>query len=252
MVEVPSGLISLWPPGSGAKVLRAWAGKYGTEHGFTRPHPDHAEEFADSPEQSAFRHAFVASAIYLENYNRNRKLGVPHDVADRRATATTLGLGNINEVMGPNPVAQHLKDYWNNYEGVVLAREIAAKHGADISNDDLAQIVAGEINRSIQSPIGKSRFILYHTNRNENVPITDPRLNVDRYDVNRLPNEGWGVGPYPKAEGYVPPAIIQAFPQLYQRFPPAPSRGPQSNPPAPPPNPPGPALSPPNAPPGGD
>lgn len=229
MVEVPSGLISLWPPGSGARTLRAWAGAYGTQHGFTSPRLDEPEQFHNSPEQDAFRHAFVASAIYLENYNRNRMLGVPHDEADRRATATTLGLGNINEVMGPNPLAQHLKDYWNNYEGVALAREIATEHGADISNDDLAQIVAGEINRSIRSPIGKSRFILYHQDRNENVHMTDPRLDVNRYDTKRLPNEGWGIRPYPQAEGNVPPAIIQAFPKLYQSPAPPPSSAPWHN-----------------------
>src|SRR5262249_49320721 len=237
MVEVPSGLISLWPPGSGAKILRAWAGAYGTQYGFPSPRLGESEQFHNTPQQDAFAHALVAPAIYLENYNRNRKLGVSHDVADRRATATTLGLGNINEVSGPNPLARHLKDYWNNYEGVSLARKIAAKHGADISNDDLAQIVAGEINTSIQSPIGKGRFILYDHDPDPNVHLTDPRLDVNRYDINRLPNEGWGIGPYPRAEGYVPPAIIQAFPKLYQGFPAAPSPPPQGGPATPAPTP---------------
>jgi len=65
MVEVPSGPISLWPPGSGARILRAWAGAYGTQYGFTQPRSDQSEQFHDTPEQGTFRHAFVASAIYL-------------------------------------------------------------------------------------------------------------------------------------------------------------------------------------------
>jgi hypothetical protein len=101
MVEVPSGPISLWPPASGAKILRAWAGKYGTQYGFTHPQPDQSEQFDDPQEQSAFRHAFVASAFYLETYDRLRKRGLSHDEADRRATARTLGLGNMNESESP-------------------------------------------------------------------------------------------------------------------------------------------------------
>jgi hypothetical protein len=63
MVEMPSGLISLWPPGSGARTLRAWAGAYGTQYGFTRRRLDQPGSFHNSPEQDAFRHALAASAI---------------------------------------------------------------------------------------------------------------------------------------------------------------------------------------------
>jgi hypothetical protein len=121
-------------------------------------------------------------------------------------------------------------DYWNNYEGVRLAREIASKEGPEITNDRLAQIVAGEINASMQAPIGKGRFILFNGHDQHGVNFKDPRLELDRYDLNRLPNEGWGIGPLPKAEGYIPPAIIEAFPQLYKSSEPAPSSIPQSRP----------------------
>jgi hypothetical protein len=226
MVEVPSGFISLWPPGTGAKILRAWAGGYGTQYGFTRPRQGQSEGFEETQGQDAFRHAFVASAIYLEAYNTYKNIqGQPHDLADRRATAKALGLGNMNELWGTNPLARHLKDYWNNYEGVSLAREIAAQVGVDIPNDRLAQIVAGQINASIQAPIGKSRFILFDHNPNSAVSIKDPRLDVDRYDTNRLPNEGWGIGPFPGAEGYArpsfkgSPSFIKASPKHLRRAP---------------------------------
>jgi hypothetical protein len=213
MAEVPS--VSLWPPGFGAEPLRRWARAYATQYGFTSPTQ------RDPPAEQAFRHALVASATYLEAYNIYRNVrGLPASAADRWATARTLGLGNINEVLGPNPLSKHLMDFWNNYEGVLLAREAASKFGASIPNDRLAQIVAGEINASIQAPLGKSRFILFNgADQPPNLNFKDPRLDVNNYDTNRLPNEGWGMGPFLKVEGNVPPAIVQAFPKLYQSFP---------------------------------
>jgi hypothetical protein len=219
MVDVPSGLISLWqwPPASGAMALRRWARGYTIQHGFASP----AEQ--DPPAAQAFRHALVASAIYLEAY-KNFSLRYGPKVADQLATGRTLQLGNLSELNGPNPVPKHLMDYWNNYEGVRLAREIVARQGPDISNDSLAQIVAGEINGSIQAPIGKSRFVLFNGVDQHGINFKDPRLEIDRYDLNRLPNEGWGIGPLPKAEGYVPPAIIGAFPMRRHAHHPAPGR----------------------------
>jgi hypothetical protein len=237
MVEVPSGLISISPFGSGATALRRWAHGYATQYGFT------SQAQQDPPAAQAFRHALVASGIYLDAY-KNYRLRYGPNVADQLATARTLQLGNLSELYGPNPVSKHLMDYWNNFEGVRLAREIASREGPDITNDRLAQIVAGEINASIQAPFGKSRFILFNGVDQHGVNFKDPRLEIDRYDLGRLPNEGWGVAPLPKAEGYIPPAIIQAFPKLYQSFPPAPSPSPQRNPAAPAPNAPGPGLNP--------
>jgi len=221
MVDLPSGPISVWPPGSGARVLRSWARDYALQYGLTyRPE-------VDPPAAQAFRHALVASATYLEAYNVYR-YRYPPEVADRYATARTLQLGNLSELAGPNPVPKHLMDYWNNYEGVRLAREIAATEGPDITNDRLAQIVAGEINASIQAPFGKSRFILFNGYDQQGVDFKDPRLEIDRYDVDRLPNEGWGIAPFPKAEGHIPPAIIGAFPKLYNSPPQPPRAAPQS------------------------
>jgi hypothetical protein len=151
----------------------------------------------------------------------------PPDAADRFATAMTLQLGNLSELNGPNPVPKHLMDYWNNYEGVRVGREIAAREGSEITNDRLAEILAGEINASIRAPLGKSRFILFNGYDQHAIDFKDPRLEVDRYDVNRLPNEAWGIGPLPKPEGYIPPAIIEAFPNLYQNPAPTPSSPPQ-------------------------
>jgi hypothetical protein len=242
MAEAPS--ISLWPPGIGAGPLRTWAHGYATQYGFTSPTQ------RDPPAAQAFRHALVASATYLEAYNMYRNVrGLPAYAADQWATARTLGLGNLNEVLGPNPLPKHLMDFWNNYEGLLLAREVASKFGASISNDRLAQIVAGEISASIQAPLGKSRFILFNgVDQPPHLNFKDPRLDVNNYDTNRLPNEGWGMGPVYRLEGNVPPAIIQAFPKLYQRSPPAPSPSPQSNPVAPAPNAPSPGLNPPGPP----
>jgi hypothetical protein len=240
MVEVPSGLISLWPwpPDSGATALRRWARGYSTQHGFV------SKAEPDPPAAQAFRHALVSSAIYLDAY-RNFRLRYGPEVADRLATSRTLQLGNLSELNGPNPVPKHLMDYWNNYEGVRLGREIASKEGPDVTNDRLAQIVAGEINASIQAPMGKGRFILFNGHDQHGVNFKDPRLELDRYDLNRLPNEGWGIGPLPKPEGYIPPAIIEAFPHLYKS--PAPPPAPWSAPrryPVEPADVPDPALSP--------
>src|SRR5262245_28924207 len=155
MVEVPSGPISLWPPGSGARTLRAWTGAYGTQHGFTWPRTDRPGEFRETDAQAAFRHGLTAAAIYLETYRLHRNRGQSDDLADQWARATALGLGNLNELWSPNELPQHLKDFWNNYEGVLLGHEIARTEGADISNDRLAQIVAGEVKASIQAPVGE-------------------------------------------------------------------------------------------------
>src|SRR5713226_7636292 len=110
MVELPSGPISLWPPATGARMLRRWARTYAAQYGFTSPGQN------DPAAEQAFRHALVASANYLEAYNTYRNIrGLPHDVADRRATAKALGLGNMNELWGPNALPKHLMDYWNNH-----------------------------------------------------------------------------------------------------------------------------------------
>src|ERR1043166_1615229 len=183
----------------------------------------------DPPAAQAFRHGLVASAIYLQAYSHYRMI-YPPDAADRFATAMTLQLGNLSELNGPNPVPKHLMDYWNNYEGVRVGREIAAREGSEITNDRLAEILAGEINASIRAPLGKSRFILFNGHDQHAIDFKDPRLEVDRYDVNRLPNEAWGIGPLPKPEGYIPPAIIEAFPNLYQNPAPTPSSSPQRTP----------------------
>jgi hypothetical protein len=104
MVEVPSSPLSLSPFGTGATILRAWAGNYGVQYGFTQPARDAngnilPNQFVNTPEQDAFRHNLVSAGIYVQTYHFHRVVrGISEADADRLATARALGLGLMNEM----------------------------------------------------------------------------------------------------------------------------------------------------------
>lgn len=199
MVDVPA-LIDLTEWSSPQIRLRRWAGEYGAKNGLTKPiGPDDEgrPRFADTPEHDAFRHAFVAAAKYLSGHKgiMDDPFGRLPERADEIAASTTIRLGFLNEWYGSNPLEQHLQDYWNNYEGVLLGREALNELGPDVSNDDLAAYVAGKIKNSPE------RFILDKQN--------DPRVkDIKLYETERLPRGSFG-------DFFVPDPLIEAFPELY-------------------------------------
>ncbi|WP_136661863.1 hypothetical protein [Nitratireductor sp. XY-223] len=102
---------------------------------------------------------------------------------EEAAAAQTLAPGYLNEWFASNPLEQHLKDYWNNYEGILLAREAHEIFGDSITNDQFADFVAQHVWKSQSAPTGKGRLILDGER--------DPRTkDVAGYDVRRLPLHG--------------------------------------------------------------
>lgn len=199
MVDVPA-MIDLTEWSTPQIRLRRWAGEHGEKHGltnFTENDGKGRPQYAETPEQNAFRHAFVAAAKYLENraIADHDPFGGSAGREDEIAASNTIRLGFLNEWYGANSLGHHLQDYWNNYEGVTLGREVADQFGTDISNDDLAKYVAGKIKSSPE------RFIFDREN--------DPRItNRELYETERLPRGSYG-------DFFVPDPLIEAFPQLY-------------------------------------
>lgn len=170
--------------------------------------------------QDAFRHNFVSAALYLDKYKTLTDRGIAHASADAMATRHVLRLGNFNEVSSTNSLRNHLRDYHNNYQGIVAARDIVANMGAEISNDDLANYIAIEVNASRAAAPGKGDIII-HTGygrdpSNRRVSIADPRLTPQTYDLQRLPSPTWDEpGLNPQRGTLVPLPIMQAFPDMY-------------------------------------
>ena len=72
-------------------------------------------------------------------------------------------------------------DYWNNYEGALVAQEAIAIFGRNITNDQLADYVAAQVLQSAAEPPGAGRFIHDAT--------LDSRATVAGFEEQRLPPE---------------------------------------------------------------
>jgi Ca2+-binding RTX toxin-like protein len=225
MVDLPSSFVLFSPTylTSGSTLLRSWAGSYGALYSFTSYLGTQSglDQFSNNPVQDAFRHTFVSAALYLDKYKALTDNGMSDSAADAIATRYVLRLGNLNEVYAPNPLTNHLKDYWNNFDGILDARDIVHNVGVGISNNELANYVAAKINASREAPLGSGNAIIYTgagTDPITGQPITviDPRLSIQNYDVQRLPNASWEEpGLNPQQGTMVPLAIMDAFPNQY-------------------------------------
>ena len=171
------------PLASPPTVYRAWAGKYGAKRGLTvfLDNDRHGRPTYDNNDaQDAFRHAFVFGARYLDWISRPH---LPAMDTEEAVVTQTLAPGYLNEWFASNPLEQHLKDYWNNYEGILMAREAYDIYGDSITNDLFADYVAKHVQQSESVPPGSGRLILQADK--------DPRANdTARYDVKRLPLHG--------------------------------------------------------------
>ena len=198
MVDVPA-LIDLEDWNSPQIRLRRWAGEHGEKHGFTEYLKDDDQgrpEYKNTPEQDAFRHAFVAAAKYLAAYKAIMAdpFGGSDELADRISASDTLALGYLNEWWAEHDLGGHLKDYWNNYEGIKLGRDAVNMLSIDASNEALAAFIADKIKNKPE------RFIFDGVN--------DPRVrDLTTYETDRLPRGAFG--------GFVPDPVKQAFPELY-------------------------------------
>jgi Ca2+-binding RTX toxin-like protein len=91
-------------------------------------------------------------------------------------------------------------DYWNNFEGIVVAKEAVSIYGDGITNEQLADYVADQVKLSGAQPAGEGRFI--------HDADTDPRVrDIAGYDTDRLP---------PK--GSAPASITEAFSEYYRSY----------------------------------
>ena len=187
------------PIASPAVVFRAWAGEYGAARGLTTKdgEDDGRPTFDPSEKQDAFRHAFVMGAHYLDWTSR---VHLPAMAREDVAVFQSLMPGYLNEVVAANPLDQHLMDYWNNYEGIKLAREAYKIHGERITNDLFADYVAEKVLESAALPPGKGRFI--HDSMN------DARAKkIELFEAERLP---------PK--NLRPPIVEEAFKDIFERL----------------------------------
>lgn len=171
------------PLASPPTVFRGWAGKYGAKRGLTAflRHDRHGRPtYRNNDFQDAFRHAFVFGAKYLDWISRPH---LPAMDTEEAAVIQTLQAGYLNEWFASNSLEQHLKDYWNNYEGILLAREAHKIYGDKITNDLFADFVAQHVWKSESAPLGTGRLILDADK--------DPRAHdTAGYDVKRLPPHG--------------------------------------------------------------
>lgn len=216
MVDVPN-FISIIPFASGPTILRSWAGGYGSSFGFTQQTGivNGIATFANTSQQDAFRHAFVAAALYLEQYGRTPQIAGALGVSrDSVATTRALGFGFMNEAYASNPLQNHLKDLWNNFEGVNIAREIIHTYGSDlgpkITNEQLAAVVAGYVQESTAAGSGEGRLVLYSGSRSDD-PYRDPRTYPGNFDVMRLPDPSDSVERF-----LIPQEVREAFPDRYR------------------------------------
>lgn len=136
-------------------MIREFAGIYGESHGLTTQTgiEDGIRTFANTPEQDAFRHAFVHGVRALENWDHERYLNslplfpirkTNEQLFDSVSDAA-LWWGFADEFVAPNPMDQHLMDMWNNGVGVELAREFMLARGGDrsqITNKEFAAFAA--------------------------------------------------------------------------------------------------------------
>ena len=235
MIEIPgrTGVFSFSPFGSAPLVLRRWAGEYGAQFGFTSPRPDRPGAFWDNHNQDAFRHGLVTGGVYLEmrqvlgnqpNFRDNASF------IDESAARRALGLGAMNESYRPNEVLKALRDYHNNYEGVILAREFAALYGPNATNDQWADFVAAQVQSDLHTIAngGTPRFIL--TDTDPRITPTAKRGEVDvygNYDQNRLPAGPDGQGLVPNSAG-LNPGVVRSFADRYGPPPAASSPAPPS------------------------
>jgi hypothetical protein len=183
-------------------VYRAWAGQYGVEQGLTtfRRYDVHGRpEYFDPPVQSAFRHVFVHAALYLDRYNREINLGASSEAAHSAAGNWAFFNGAANEFLAANERNQHLRDYWNNEEGIRLARSLIASGRQSVANAELATEAANMVRQSSEAPPGEGSVIVSHSDPR----ILDPSL----YDASRLPTSGT----------FVPESVREAFPQRFGR-----------------------------------
>ena len=181
-IKLPNGW-QLNPPAIPPTAFRAWAGKYGAQRGLTEFTTDDEwgrPEFRTTEAQDAFRHAFVFGAKYLDWISKPHMVGMDTEEA---AVIQTLQMGFLNEWYASNPLKHHLMDYWNNYEGILLAREAHKIYGDKITNDKFADYVAKEVLKARENQAGKGRFIFDAEK--------DPRTNdIAGFDRRRLPLHG--------------------------------------------------------------
>ena len=181
-IKLPGGW-QLRPPAMPPTAFRAWAGKYGAQRGlteFTENDEWGRPEFRATEAQDAFRHAFVFGAKYLDWISRPHMAGMDTEEA---AVIQTLQMGFLNEWYASNPLKHHLMDYWNNYEGILLAREAHKIYGDKITNDIFADYVAKEVLKARENQAGKGRFV-FNAEK-------DPRTShIAGFDRRRLPLHG--------------------------------------------------------------
>ena len=181
-IDLPDGW-RLNPPTSPPTAFRAWAGKFGAQRGLTEliePDSRGRPRYKPTEAQDAFRHAFVFGAKYLDWISRPHMVGMDTEEA---AVIQTLQTGFLNEWYASNPLKHHLMDYWNNYEGILLAREAHKIYGDKITNDIFADYVAKEVLKARENQAGKGRFV-FNAER-------DPRTSdIAGFDRRRLPLHG--------------------------------------------------------------
>ncbi|MCA3283989.1 MAG: hypothetical protein ING16_14085, partial [Roseomonas sp.] len=137
----------------------------------------------------------------------------PDTQADALAAQRALGLGALNEFANQNARANlTLKDYHNNYEGIILAREFRTVYGRDGTTEQWASFVAERvITASQQQSSQNSRFVFDSRTDYRTTPVeqADGSIRFPNYDVNRLPGHELVplLGP--------PDAVRDAFPQIY-------------------------------------
>lgn len=187
---------------TGATTLRAWASSYSAEQNFTyKTGVDRGvATYENNVVNDAFRHNFMAAAIYVDNYNKNISSGMTPPQADSQAAYKALSDGSFNEWWQPNALNNSLKDYWNNYSGVEIGRAAVLDGQTGISNSDLAGRVGDVIRDSLARPGEGTAIIMPGAGRfptdtfGEQARLTpsdvDPRLSADKYDMNRITGVG--------------------------------------------------------------
>ena len=197
---------------SGPGLLREWTGQFGANQGFTASTgiENGVRTYAETPNQHAFRHAFVAGAKYLKAYIEDpsgaRKDGISESVYQKWTADKVLWWGFFNEYRTQNALHATLSHYQNNYEGILIARESLIVYGKNVTDDQLDLFVAQKVIESANLPSGEGRLVIYNT--------TDPRTSgdkiVQRFDKNRLPPSEY-TGNVPYLTDLVPSLVKSKF-----------------------------------------
>ncbi len=200
----------------GPTVYRSWAGAYAEQQGFT--HSTGVENgittYKDNILNDTFRHSFVSATLYVATYESYRNIGYSPDEADQYATYDTLFKGSFNEWFAENSRNSHLKDYWNNYDGVLVGRQAIVDVGTSVTNEEIASRVGARVYEALNQPVGQGDVIIFDGEGqdvfgNPNTTL-DSRLSAGNYDLERLPNSNW----YP--DGAISVRIF--YPDLISEF----------------------------------